>query len=615
VGDVDETASVRLPVDTCRSPVATLPAWAREIDLSLPLHPQLLLTGNVRDLYPLDTGPVGLVDVIWQICQSRDFAALAVLNPVTQSIETYTHDDEFPDWLSRHTRVATAAALADLLVAVVGNTAAPVGLVVPYAARLAPADALLDAGERALLATVEALGHQATPAAPAGPNPSAMTPYNTIFWVCERQEDLHAAFPVGSPALRVIPVPRPTLDVRVQAARVLYQGLPDIEARAAALGEVTHGMTVREVVASGRLARDRGMSVDDYGAAARLLQIGVTDDPWAADKLRTKIREAESYLNSRVLGQQQAVRRAVDILVRSATRLNGVHLSSSPNRPRGVLFLAGPTGVGKTELAKAIASLVLGGDAAPLRFDMSEFRADEAHQRLIGAPPGYVGHDAGGELTNAVRANPVSVLLFDEIDKAHPRIFDLFLQILEDGRLTDARGATVYFTECFLIFTSNLGVTNPREAGSAVPARVTYDTPPAMVEQLLREAFDQFFHDHLGRPELRNRFGDSFVVLDYIRPHVAPRILDLALQRVAVGVRRQHDLRLEVARAARDALTDLALARLPEGGGRAIGTIVESVLVNPLARAIFFRAPSPGSTVTVRALVRDEHGQWQAEIA
>src|SRR5262249_11904653 len=304
-----------------------------------------------------------------------------------------------------------------------------------------------------------------------------LTPYNTVFWLCERQEDLHSAFPLNSRALRVVRVPVPTLDARRAAAdfamrRQLDDGQPasagadgqpggagGAEAAANALAEVTHGMTVREVFACGDVALERGLPTDHYAEAARLLRVGVTDDPWSADALREKIRNAEDYLNQRVLGQQRAVAKTMDVLYRSAVGLNGAHLSSSPNRPRGVLFLAGPTGVGKTELAKGIASLVLGGDAQPLRFDMSEFRADEAHQRLIGAPPGYVGYDAGGELTNAVRTNPVCILLFDEIEKAHPRIFDLFLQILEDGRLTDGRGATVYFTECFLIFTSNLGVT------------------------------------------------------------------------------------------------------------------------------------------------------------
>ena len=127
-------------------------------------------------------------------------------------------------------------------------------------------------------------------------------------------------------------------------------------------------------------------------------------------------------------------------------------------RPRGVAFLAGPTGVGKTELAKSVTQLLFGDESAYIRFDMSEFSAEHSDQRLIGAPPGYVGYDAGGELTNAVREKPFSVVLFDEIEKAHPRILDKFLQILDDGVLTSGRGDRVYFSESIIIFTSNLGI-------------------------------------------------------------------------------------------------------------------------------------------------------------
>jgi ATP-dependent Clp protease ATP-binding subunit ClpA len=262
---------------------------------------------------------------------------------------------------------------------------------------------------------------------------------------------------------------------------------------------------------------------------------------------------------------------------------------------------------------------VLGEDAKPHRFDMSEFRADEAHQRLIGAPPGYVGYAAGGELTNAVRANPVSVLLFDEIDKAHPRIFDLFLQILEDGRLTDGRGATVYFTECFLVFTSNLGVSEPKNPdgesapAAAGPPAVSYHTQPAQVERLLRDAFTQFFNQTLGRPELRNRFGDSYVVLDYIRPHVAPVILAKALRSVAARVARTHDLRLDIRPDVEAKLSDIMLERLADGG-RAIGTLVETVVVNPLGRWIFDKTPAPGSVITLTSIAGSD-GDWRVEVS
>ncbi|RQX01851.1 AAA family ATPase [Micromonospora inaquosa] len=610
-----------------------LPAWAREIELSLPLHPQVLLSGNVRDLYPVVTlGPeaepddetvdlVDLSEMVWKVVSRRGYAAMLLLNPVTAKVDVRA-DDQAPEWIAplRRSNYDTPGAIGDLLVQVVQNRDAPVALVLPYTARLAPVDGLLDPGDRALLTRAEVLGHQAAPTRGHAPR-TAMAPFNTVVWVCERQEELHPLFPIGSPMLRVVPVPRPTLDVRATAARILFAGMApdDRRSRAYAMAEVTHDMTVRDVIACGRLARDRGLPADRYADAARLLQVGITDDPWSAERLRQKISTAEEYLNQRVVGQERAVRKAVDILIRSAVGLNGAHASSSPNRPRGVLFLAGPTGVGKTELAKAIASLVLGEDAKPHRFDMSEFRADEAHQRLIGAPPGYVGYAAGGELTNAVRANPVSVLLFDEIDKAHPRIFDLFLQILEDGRLTDGRGATVYFTECFLVFTSNLGVSEPKNPdgesapAAAGPPAVSYHTQPAQVERLLRDAFTQFFNQTLGRPELRNRFGDSYVVLDYIRPHVAPVILAKALRSVAARVARTHDLRLDIRPDVEAKLSDIMLERLADGG-RAIGTLVETVVVNPLGRWIFDKTPAPGSVITLTSIAGSD-GDWRVEVS
>ena len=167
-------------------------------------------------------------------------------------------------------------------------------------------------------------------------------------------------------------------------------------------------------------------------------------------------------------GQRPAVTKTIDILMRSVMGLTGAQARASGNRPRGVLFFAGPTGVGKTELAKTLTQLIFGDERAYIRFDMSEFAEEHTGARLLGAPPGYIGYDAGGELTNAVREKPFSVVLFDEIEKAHPRILDKFLQILEDGRLTDGRGETAYFSEAILVFTSNLGITVEDEHGRRV---------------------------------------------------------------------------------------------------------------------------------------------------
>ena len=166
----------------------------------------------------------------------------------------------------------------------------------------------------------------------------------------------------------------------------------------------------------------------------------------------------------------------LDIIKRAVM---GVGAPRRGGRPRGVAFLAGPTGVGKTELAKTITSLLFGDESAYIRFDMSEFSAEHSDQRLIGAPPGYLGYDVGGGLTNAIREKPFSLLLFDEIEKAHPRILDKFLQILDDGVLTSGRGDRVYFSEALIVFTF-------KSSASIAPRPIDHESPTCHLMMLSR---------------------------------------------------------------------------------------------------------------------------------
>lgn len=643
--------------------------------MALTVYPQILLTGNVRDQYLLPSdhatgcsetlAPYTLTEVIESVCVPRGFGALAFADQVNEQIAVLTlgatpeqipevvrefsardarwrreggDDEDEPSVLDR---------LRDVMVGVVRHPGPPIGLIIPYAARLGSARAPV-AGEAArLFATAEELGHTARPVS----GKTAVTPYNTVFWVVERQEDLPMEFAVGSRAVRVISVPPPPHDQRLAAARHVVGGLaryqaatggPELDeagtaAAAKALADSSHGMGSSEVMAIGRMALDRGLPVERLDEAARLYRIGVLDNPWATAALRERIADGERFLNGQVIGQPHAVRRTLEIFMRSAAGLNGAQSSSSPNRPRGTLFLSGPTGVGKTELAKGIAEMILGKDARPIRFDMSEFAEEHARDRLIGAPPGFVGHDAGGELTNAVRASPMSVLLFDEIDKANPRLFDLFLQILEDGRLTDGRGATVYFTECVLIFTSNLGVAatvvgedrrgraaegseqpedgrtgaDPEQAdrgGSGRRRQLNRHDDPVVVRQALREAFDLFFNEQIKRPELRNRFGDNFIPMDFMQEKWVPKILDKAIASVAGRIREVHGAELTVGDDAWEVLRVEATRRL-DHGGRGVLTAVESALVNPLAKEIFRTPPKRGERIEVSAVDGDGDGE------
>jgi ATP-dependent Clp protease ATP-binding subunit ClpA len=307
----------------------------------------------------------------------------------------------------------------------------------------------------------------------------------------------------------------------------------------------------------------------------------VTEDPWAKiDK--DKIRDAATFIRERVKGQEHAVTHVLDIIKRAVT---GVGNPRRGGRPRGIAFLAGPTGVGKTEIAKTITSLLFGDDSAYTRFDMSEFSAEHSDQRLIGAPPGYVGYDVGGELTNAVREKPFSVILFDEIEKAHPRILDKFLQVLDDGVLTSGRGDRVYFSEAFVIFTSNLGIYRQQADGSRVPNVSPADRYDE-VRKRVRAEIDLHFKVVLNRPEILNRIGENIIVFDFIREPVGQQILESMIKNILSDLAANQGLQLTIGRRAYEKLRDQALQDL-SNGGRGIRNQVEIHLLNPLSRALF----------------------------
>jgi ATP-dependent Clp protease ATP-binding subunit ClpA len=267
-----------------------------------------------------------------------------------------------------------------------------------------------------------------------------------------------------------------------------------------------------------------------------------------------------------------------------------------------VAFLAGPTGVGKTELAKTITELLFGDEAACIRFDMSEFSAEHSDQRLIGAPPGYVGYDVGGELTNAIRQRPFSVVLFDEIEKAHPRILDKFLQVLDDGVLTSGRGERVYFSEAFLIFTSNLGIYRLDAAGERVP-NVLPGEPFEDVQTKVRSEISRHFKLTLGRPEILNRIGENIIVFDFIREPVAREIFSAMLRALLNRVRETQGLTVKIAPGAEEALRQICLADL-SNGGRGIRNQLEAHFVNPLARVLFEAALAAGAVLEITGVER-----------
>ncbi len=356
-----------------------------------------------------------------------------------------------------------------------------------------------------------------------------------------------------------------------QISKLKYQELPELEKRAQAL--------------EGRFARGDGAKlfkdeVDEHDIAevvAKWTRIPVTK---LLEGEVQKLLKMEERLHVRVVGQEDAVR-AVSAAVRRARA--GLQ---DPNRPLGSFIFLGPTGVGKTELARALAEFLFDDERAMIRIDMSEYMEKHSVARLIGAPPGYVGYEEGGQLTEAVRRRPYAVVLFDEIEKAHPDVFNVMLQILEDGRLTDGQGRTVDFKNTVLIMTSNIG--------SSAISEFAGD------EEKVRERVMEAMRSHF-RPEFLNRI-DEIIIFKNLRLDDIKRIVEIQLRALA-GRLAERGVRLELSDAAKEYLANRGYD--PVYGARPLKRTIQKEIIDPLAMRILNGDFVPGDRVTADV----QHGE------
>jgi len=436
---------------------------------------------------------------------------------------------------------------------------------------------------------------------------------NIVIFIVNKVNDIPSWFYLDNPNVKTIVIETPSMEERenfVKGVNFKTFFNKNVQQEIASIDEEqlekiqnkfvgqTERMRFTDLNALRKLSKIESEHVLDLPKVVDLFKFGIKENPWSKIDYNEFVH-AEDDIAKRVLGQKNAVKKVTDIVKRAISGMSGLQHSSSSSKPKGILFFAGPTGSGKTETAKALAEKIFGDETAVIRFDMSEYQQSHSDQKLLGAPPGYVGYDAGGQLTNAIKNNPFSIVLFDEIEKAHPSILDKFLQILEDGRLTDGQGNTVYFSESIIIFTSNLGIIDPVSGKALTSINNTY----AENKEIVKKHIQYHFRNKLNRPEILNRIGmDNVVVFDYISKEVAKDILKLQVNKVINNFKLEKQVTLSLSEKAFNTLYEKASMNL-EDGGRGIGNAVETYLINPLSGHMFDNHENKVDSVVIKEIV------------
>ncbi len=409
---------------------------------------------------------------------------------------------------------------------------------------------------------------------------------SVVIIILNKASGLPISFYQGNPEVEIVTLQKPDREERKQIIQKIEDSFEvKLKSGTTSLLDADNiecidrleDFTNREIIQLSRMSRKEDKMTFDK--LFYLFKYGEKENPW--EKLeQSRVKNIKKELAERVVGQEEAIEKIEKTVVKAYMGLTGLHKTSSRSMPKGVFFFVGPTGVGKTELSKALAKFLFGDEQACIRFDMSEYAQENSDQKLIGAAPGYVGYEEGGQLTNAIKEHPFSVVLFDEIEKAakpNPRILDIFLQILEDGRLTDSKGETVYFSDTIIVFTSNLGA-NQVQASS---------DKEGVAKEFIKIVKD-YFDNELKRPELLGRIGyNNIVPFNFIQDaEFQYKICKSKLRPVIRGIEEKYKLELEFEKE-QQAIQYILKGVDSSKGGRDILNAINDRLLDPLAMFLF----------------------------
>lgn len=585
------------------------PKWQKEIESFKGIKSTFIIEGNINDIYPdyIDENRANYINLDFLLMKllktdeklennqnlEYDFVFCNPvlgfynkINNVADILKDFDKSNIFKDVKKQNYKVNDVEEFSLIIKEVMTNKLEknnerekPIAVVINFAARYISSPTSLDTCENNMFINLFE----------ASINAKNIKKYiNTLILVVEKFNDLPSWFYYNNPNVRTITIPNPDKNIRLDYIKQIYE--KELENNLKIKGKFidnTESLKLKELKELKNLYERYKRKDENYTLldALTMYKYGIKENMWESidDEV---VNNLENSLTERVKGQDRAIKKVSSVVKRAVTGMSGLQHSSTGNKPKGILFFAGPTGTGKTELTKALAEILFGDENNCIRFDMSEYSESHSDQKLFGAPPGYVGYEAGGQLTNAIKERPFSILLFDEIEKAHPSIMDKFLQILEDGRMTDGQGNTVYFSEALIIFTSNLGITKKVVDSFGNESRellVSIDETYESMENKVINGIKAHF-----KPEVVNRIGNNIVVFDFIRDEVSQLIVKSQIKKINENIEKLKKIKIEITQEALEHYYKLSKEKnVLEMGGRGIGNMIEEKYINELSDYIF----------------------------
>lgn len=596
--------------------------WVKELKRLVTTNSQFLLWGNVYDIYPYlsEQGlkPLKINSYLSEILVEEEYSLILSYEPIEGLSIIYGDEEKFKlatgeEYQKDKPLEMSVSKLADILNRIDRQKNISVATIFNFTSRINEPFCCPKQTSEFYYKVFRLLQNST----PKRTDNSKYIKYNPIIFIFDKENDIPAWYTNDNLKIKSLHIPKPDYDSRALVIKQLsrrIKGYIDLEESIKIINEElfideTNGLYIYEILSIISLAVKEELDFKNIVQAINMYKLGVSENEWSKISI-DKFNNSEQILSKRVIGQEKAVTKVSDILKRAYFNLSGSQFSKRSSRPKGVMFFAGPTGVGKTELAKSITELVFGNENNYVRFDMSEFSQEHSNQRLVGAPPGYIGYEMGGELTNAIKENPFTVILFDEIEKAHPKIMDIFLQILDDGRLTSGRGDTVYLSEAIIIFTSNLGIydlSNDNNRVENINITMDYNT----IQKTILESIKNYFKFKLQRPEILNRIGENIIVFDFIRANISKNIFSKMLNNVISNLKENHKITVEFNHGIKDLLEQECLKDLSMGG-RGIGNHIENIFINPLSRTLFNLDAKINETIVITNIFKEED-KWTIE--